>query len=164
MLAYNPVEFNSLDTFAKTFNTPAKQNHLIQENFLNKAPVCRIAIAMITTSAITTSHTENPFWYQPFDLRQIRILGRSQPIVDFDAAFKCHQYITTMKAMFFQYIIPSFSIVTSKDHYLLVFDLTSMQDAIEDCHYTEFIGEPVTRELKFIFLNALLNSLYWENE
>ena len=34
-----------------------------------------------------------------------------------------------------------------KDHHLLVFDLTSMQDATENCHYPELIG----LELSFTF-------------
>ena len=86
MLAYTPVEFNYLKTLGKTCIIPARQNQLIQENSFNNAPIRRIAIAMNTISAFTGSYTENPFWYQQFDLRQIRILRGSQPIVDFDTA------------------------------------------------------------------------------
>ena len=58
----------------------------IQENIFNNAPIRRVAIAMITNSAFTGSFTENPFWYQQFDLRQIRVLRGGQSIVDFDTA------------------------------------------------------------------------------
>ena len=129
MFAYTPVEFNYLQTLAKTFVIPARQNQFIQENIFNNAPVCRIAIAMNTNSAFTGSNTENPFQYQQFDLRQIRILREGQPIVDFDAADNCRLYVTTMKAMNFQDDISSIPIDNFKDHYVLVFDLTSMQDA-----------------------------------
>ena len=64
MLAYTPVEFNCLETLAKTFIIPARQNQLIQENTFKNAPVRRIAIAMITNSAFNGSYTENLFWYQ----------------------------------------------------------------------------------------------------
>ena len=74
MLAYTPVEFNYLETLAKTFIIPARQNQFIQEIIFNIAPVRRIAIAMNTNSAFTGSYTENPFRYQQFDLRKIRIL------------------------------------------------------------------------------------------
>ena len=77
VFAYTPVEFNYLETLAKTFIIPARQNQLTQENIFNNAPVRRIAIAMNTDSAFTGSYTENPFWYQQFELRQIRILRRS---------------------------------------------------------------------------------------
>ena len=149
MLTYAPVEYNYLETLAKTFTIPARQNQFIQENIFNNAPICRVAIGMNTNSAFTGSFTENPFWYQQFDLRQIRILRGGQPIVDFDTADNCRLYVTTMKAMNFQDDIPSIPIDDFKDHYVLVFDLTSMQDAIENCHYPELVGEPLRLELNF---------------
>ena len=149
MLAYTPVEFNYLEPLAKTFIIPARQSQVIQENIFNNAPVRRIAIAMNTNSAFTGSYSENPFWYQQFDLRQIRILRGVQPIVDFDAAENCRLYVTTMKAMNFQDDIPSIPIDKVKDHYVLVFDLTSMQDATKNCHYPELVGEPLRLELNF---------------
>ena len=74
MLAYTPVEFNYLETLAKTFIIPARQNQFIPEKIFLNAPVRRIAIAMNTNSAFIASFTENPFWYQQFELRQYRIL------------------------------------------------------------------------------------------
>ena len=89
MLAYTPVQFNCLETLAKTFIIPSRQNYFIQKNIFNNAPVRRIAIATNTKSAFTGSYTENPIWYHQFDLIQIRILRRGQPIVEFHAADKC---------------------------------------------------------------------------
>ena len=114
MLAYTPVEFNYLETLAKTFIIPARQNQFIQENIFNNAPVRRIAIAMNTNSAFTGFYTENPFWYQQFELRQIRIFRGGQPMVDFDAADDCRLYVTTMKAMNFQDDIPQLQLIISK--------------------------------------------------
>ena len=54
-----------------------------------------------------------------------------------------------MKAMNFQDDIPSIPIDNVQDHYGLVFDLTSMQDATEHCHYPELVGEPLRLELNF---------------
>ena len=142
-----------------------RQNQFIQENIFNNAPIRRVAIAMNTNSAFTGSSTENPFWYQQFDLSQIRILRGGQPIVDFDTADNCRLYVTTMKAMNFQDDIPTIPIDDFIDHYVLVFDLTSIQDATENCHHLEFVGEPLRLELTLpIFLKTLLNSLYWVNE
>ena len=141
MLAYAPVEYDYLETLAKTFIIPARQNQFIQENIFNKAPIRRVAIAMSTNSVFTVSFTENAIWYHQVDLRQIRILTGGQPIVDFDTADICRLYVTTMKAMNFQADIPSIPIDDLKDHYVLVFDLTSMQDATENCHYSELVGD-----------------------
>ena len=56
-----------------------------------------------------------------------------------------------MKAMNFPNDIPSFPNDNFNDHYVLVFDLTSMQDATEKCHYPELIGEQLRLELNFNF-------------
>ena len=45
----------------------------------------------------------------------------------------------------------SFPIDNFKDHYVLVCDLTSMQDATENCHYPELVREPLRLELNFTF-------------
>ena len=149
VLAYAPVDYISLENLAKTFIIPARQIQFIQENIFNNAPIRRVAIAMNTNFAFTGSFTENPFWYQEFDLRQFRILRGGQPIVDFDAADNCCLYVTTMKAMNFQEGFPSIPIDVFTDHYALAFDLTSMQDATENCHYPELVGEPLRLELNF---------------
>ena len=104
------MEFTYLETLGKIFIIPARPNQFIQENIFDKAPVRRIAFAMNTNSAFTGTYTEKPIWCQQFDLRQIRILKRSQPVVDFDAADNCRFYVTTMKAMNFQDDIPSIPI------------------------------------------------------
>ena len=54
-----------------------------------------------------------------------------------------------MKAVNFQDDVPSIPIDDFKDHYVLVFDLTSMQDATESCHYSELVREPLRLELHF---------------
>ena len=149
MLAYAPIEYNYLETLAKTFIIPARQNQFFHENIFNNAPIRRVAIAMNTNSAFTGSFTENPFWYQRFDLRQIRILRGGQPIVDFGTADNWRLYVTTMKAMNFQDDIPSIPIDDFKDHYVLVFDSTSMQDATQNCHNLELVGEPPRLEQSF---------------
>ena len=56
-----------------------------------------------------------------------------------------------MKAMNFQDDIPSIPIDNFKDHYVLVFDLTSMQDATENCQYPELVEEALRLELYFTF-------------
>ena len=151
MLAYTSVEFNYLETLAKTFIIPARQNKFIQENFLNNAPVRRIAIATNKNSAFTGSYTENPFLYQQFDFRQIRRHTGGQPVVHVHAADNCHLYVTTIKAMNFQDDITSDPNNNFKDHYVVVFDLTSMKNATEKCRYPKLVGEPLRMELNFTF-------------
>ena len=97
------------------------------------------------------SYTGIPFWYQQFDLRQSRKLKDGQKILDFDVAGNCRLYATTMKELNFQDDIPSTPIDNFEDHYVLVFDLTSIEDATENCHYPELVGESLTLDLNCTF-------------
>ena len=148
-LAYARVEYNFMETLANAYIILARQNHFFQENMFNNASIRRIDIANISNSALTGSFADNPFWYQQFNLRDIRILRGGQPIVYLDTTNKCRLYVTTMKAMNFQDDISSIPVDNFRDHYVLVFDLTSMQDATEHCHYPELIGELLRLELYF---------------
>ena len=56
-----------------------------------------------------------------------------------------------MKTMNFQDDIPSIPIDTFKDHYVLVFKLSSMQDATENCLHPELAGEPLRLQLNITF-------------
>ena len=107
----------------KNFHHSCQTKLFIQETIFNNAPVRRIDIAMNTNSAFTC--TEIPFWYQHNNLRQIKILRSGQP--NFDAADNFRLYVTTIKSMSFQDDIPSILFDDFKDHYVLVFDLTSRQ-------------------------------------
>ena len=148
-LAYAPVEYNYMETIAKTFITPARQNQFIQENIFNNAPIHRLTIAMNLNSAFTGSFAENPFWCQQFNLGDIRLLRGRQPIEYHDTTENCRLYVKTMKTMNFQDDIPSIPVDNFKDHYVLAFDLTSMHDATEHCHFSELIGKPLRLELYF---------------
>ena len=79
------------------------------------------------------------------------IIRDGQPIEDFDTDEFCPLCVTTMKTIIFQDDIPSIPIDIIKDHLVIVFDLTSMQEATENCHYTELVGEPLRLELNFTF-------------
>ena len=148
-LASVPVEYNYMESLAKTFIIPARQNQFIHENIFNNARICRIAIVMNSNSAFTGSFAENLFWYQQFILRNIGVLRGGQPIVHHDTTDNCRLCVTTMKANNFQNDKPSILVDNFKDHYVLVFDLTSMQNVTEHCHYPELIGEPLILELYF---------------
>ena len=54
-----------------------------------------------------------------------------------------------MRAMNVHDDLPSTPIDNFNGHYVHVFDLTSMQNATEHCHYPELIGEPLRLELNF---------------
>ena len=98
---------------------------------------------MTTSSRFKGSHSENSFWYQRFELKQVRILENGQPFEDFDANDIFHEIIATVKAVKYEDDIPSVFIDNFKNHYVLVLDLTSKQGVTQDCHDPELVGEPL---------------------
>ena len=126
IFVYTPVHFNCLESLANIFVTPARKDQFVQEVIFKNALVHRISNAIFKNSAFTGSYTEDPLWYKQIDCRQIRLIRGDQAIVDFDASENCLLYVTTMKAMNFQVDITSIPMDNFKNHYVLVFDLTSM--------------------------------------
>ena len=61
--------------------------------------------------------------------------------------------------MSFENDISSNPIDNFKDHYVLVVDLTSTQDATENCHYPELVREPLRLEITFTFPLELVTEL-----
>lgn len=143
--------FNELD--ARQFIVSDGQNQFIQENVFNNAPIRRLVVAMNTNSAFTGSFAENPFHYQKFGLREIRVIRGNQPIVYMSTVENAQAYVTTMKAMKFNDETPGLPLVHFNEHFILVFDLTSLQDAGDQIFYPEIIGGSL--RLEMYFENAL---------
>ena len=148
-LTHQPACYNFMETIARTFIIPSGQNQFIHENVFNNAPIRRVAIAMNTNSAFTGQFQENPFHYQKFVLRELRIVRGGRAIVSLDTTNDCRAYVTTMKAMNFNEEIPALPNHLFQNHYILVFDLTSLQDAGENVHYPELSGESIRLEMFF---------------
>ena len=142
-LTYQLACCNFMEPIARTFFIPSGQNQFIRENFLNNAPFRRISISMNTKSAFTVDFQENPFHCQKFGLTELRIVRGVRAIVSVDATNNCRANIATMNAMSFNAEIPALPNNLFQNYYLLVFGLTSLQDAKEKIHYPELSGESI---------------------
>ena len=69
-----------------------------------------------------------------------RTLRGDQPTVDFDTAANCCLYVTQMKAMDFKDEIPPINIEYRNDHYVLLFNLTTLQYDTGTSPYPELVG------------------------
>ena len=148
-LEMEPAHYNYMETKARTFIIPSRQNQFNQENVFNEAPISRIAVAMDTSLAVAGSFHENPFNYQQFHLRELRIVRGGRAIISLDTTSTC-PYVTTMKAMQFNEDFPALFMEDFQNHYILVFELTSLQDAAEELH-AELSGESLRLEVFFQF-------------
>ena len=73
-------------------------------------------------------------------MRGLRIIRGGRAIISLDTTSPCRPYVTTMKAMQFNEDFPAL-LEDFQNHYFLVFDLTSLQDAADHLHYPELSGE-----------------------
>ena len=98
---------------------------------------------MNTNSAFTGFFQANLSHYPKFALREQRIVRGGRAIVSVETTNYCWAYVTTMKAMNFNEEIPALTNNLFRNQYVLVFDLTSLQDAGENIHYPEINGESI---------------------
>ena len=144
-LTHQPACYNFMETIARTFIIPSGQNQFIQENVFNR----RVAIATNTNLALTGHFQENPFHYQKFGLRELRIVRGGRAIVSLDTTNVLTSYVTTMKTMNFNEDIPALPNHQFENQYIQVFDLTSLQDAGENIDYPELSCESIRLEMFF---------------
>ena len=95
---------------------------------------------MNTNSAFTGHSQEKTFLYQKSGLRELRIVRGGRAIVSLDTTNDCRACVTTTNAMNFIEEVPALPNHQFQNHYTLVFDLTSLQDAAENIHYPELSG------------------------
>ena len=100
-LTYQPACYNFIEAIARTFIIPSGQKQFVQENVFNSALIRRVTIAMNTNSAFTGHCQENPFRYQKFGLRELRIVRGGRAIVSLDTTKDCREYVRTIKTMNF---------------------------------------------------------------
>ena len=123
---------NNLDGWIQIYNVHKKSNHYLLKSFFYP----------------TGYFKENPFHYQKIGLRQFRIVRRSRAVKSFDTTVDCREYVATMKAMNSKEENPAPRSPQFQNHYILVFDLTSLQDAGENIHFPELSGESLERLIK----------------
>ena len=136
-LAYTPLEFNYMETLANTFIDPAIHTNSLKKIFSTKLPLVELSLQWIQTLRLQDRTLKifsgiNNLIAKKYSevVRQLLIL--MLPII---FAFMLRQW----KQWTFKMISPHFEFDIFTEHYVLVFDLTSMQDATEKCHYPEVL-------------------------
>ena len=84
-------------------------------------------------------------------MRDLRIIRGGRATISLDTTSPCRTCVTTMKAMQFNEDFPALPMEDFQNHYILVFDLTSLQDATEHLHYPELSVESLRLEMFFQF-------------
>ena len=133
-----------METIARIFIIPSRQNQFIQENVFNKTPIRRIAVAMNTNLAVVGSFHENPFNYQQFHLRELRIIRGGRAIFSLDIIYPCRPFVTKMKAMQFN---EEFSVLPMKVFVKPLYSSFRL-DFTTGCSWTVALSRPKWRKLE----------------
>ena len=120
-----------------------------QEDGFSREPIRRLAICLNTNEAFLGSKQLNPFHFRNFNLEQICIYGL--PVADshINTADVKRLYFNTMSDL--AYIDNGHGISLSEypKHFIMVFDLTSTQQASHDFIHPELTNCSISIERKF---------------
>ena len=150
-LAKASAMYRYTEIIPKTFNVSKGLKSWNHEDIFNREPIRRFALAMTTNSSFLGAKRENPFHFRKFDLDSITVLRNGYPIAgtplqtDNDKKL----YLNSLEALAFSSHGHGISIDDFPDHYVLVFDLTSTQQASHDYLYPELTNGSISIDLRF---------------
>ena len=128
------ADYNYMETAPRTLINPSRKNQFIQVGSNKKNNCCN-------------EHKFNccGFFRKFFQLSTIsferaRTIRVARAIVSLDTTSPCRLYVTKLKAMQFNEVVPALPMKDFQNHYNPSFDLTSLQDAAERLHYSEDSG------------------------
>ena len=150
-LLRTPARYTYTDTIAKTFIIPAGQSTFVRENVLDNKPIRSLAIAFNTNEAFRGNKRLNPFHYQTFGLQRIVVYRNGQAL--FDNSLRdgglVQLYHNTVRNLHYKHDGPGIGLRNYKDHFVVVYDLTSTAESNNEIYYPELVGGSIRLELTF---------------
>ena len=135
-----PAVYRYNEVLPRTFLATRDVHSWRQEDVFSKEPVRRMAIAMSSNQAYLGSNRTTPFHYQKFGLLQIVIYRNGFPIVGtpITTNFEKRLYFNTIEALdFLDRGGHGISLSDNQNHFVMVFDFTSTQEASHDFIHPE---------------------------
>ena len=139
--------YNEVNT--KTFLAKTGQQSWKHEDIFTKKPIRRVIVALCVGTAFIGTNTANPFHYQKFCLREITIHrnGFATAGTPMSTTDNKRLYYNSMSAL--AYVENGHGMSEFANHYIMVFDLTSTQEATHDFIHPELTNSSLSVELKF---------------
>ena len=150
-LLSSPASYPYLETITKTFLASTGLQSWKQEDVFTREPIRRLAICLNTNEAFLGSKQLNPFHFRKFNLEQICIYRNVLPVADspINTADVKRLYFNTMSDLAYIDNGHGISLSEHPNHFFMVFDLTSTQQASHDFILPEFTSCSISIELKF---------------
>ena len=145
------VSDNVVGAIKKTFLATAGQRSWKHEDIFTKEPIRRLIVVLCRSNTFIGTNNINPYHYQKFDLSEITVYRNGfatagTPMLTND---NNNLYYNSMSAL--AYVENGHGIPLSDfaHHFIMVFDLTSTQEATHDFSHPELINSSLSVELKF---------------
>ena len=150
-LLKTPVLYRYNEVISKAFLTTAGQQSWKQEDIFTKEPIRRLIVAMCRSDAFIGTNTRNPFSYRKFDLNEIIIYrnGFATAGPPMSTTDNKRLYYNSMAALAYVENGHGISLTDFPEHYIMLFDLTSTQEATLDFVHPELTNSSLSVELKF---------------
>ena len=150
-LLSSPASYPYLETITETFLASAGLQSWKQEDVFGREPTRRLAICLNTNEALLGSKLLNPFHYRKFNLEQFCIYRNGLPVADSPISTDDSKrvYFNTMSDLAYIDNGHGISLEDYPNHFIMVFDLTSTQQASHDFIHPELTNCSVSIELKF---------------
>ncbi|XP_075253281.1 uncharacterized protein F54H12.2-like [Convolutriloba macropyga] len=150
-LLKTPAMYRYNEVISKPFLATAGQQSWKQEDIFTKEPIRRLIVAMCRSDAFIGTNTLNPFSYQKFDLNEIIIYrnGFATAGTPISTTDNKRLYYNSMAALAYVENGHGISLSDFPNHYFMVFDLTSTQEATHDFIHPELTNSSLSVELKF---------------
>ena len=128
-----PAMYRYNEVISKAFLATAGQQSWKQDIF-TKEPIRRLIIAMSASAAFLGTNTENPFSYRKFGLNEITVYRNGFATAGTTMSTRDDKmlYFNSMGALAFIENGHGISLADFPRHYIMVFDLTSTQEATHD--------------------------------
>ena len=150
-LLSRPASYPYLEAITKTFLASAGLQSWKQEDVFGREPIRRLAICLNTNDAFLGSKLLNPIHYRKFNLEQICIYRSGLAVADSPISTDDPKrvYFNTMSDLAYIDNGHGISLEDYPNHFIMVFDLTSTQQASHDFIHPELRNCSVSIELKF---------------
>ena len=150
-LLSSPASYPYLETITKTFLAFAGLQSWKQEDVSGRELIRTLAICLNTNEAFLESKLLNPFNYRKFNLEQICIYRNGSPVADSSISTDDSKrvYFKTMSDLAYIDNGHGISLEDYPNNFIMVFDLTSSQQASHDFILPELTNCSVQIELKF---------------
>ena len=153
-LARQPASYYYMSQIAKTFIIPQGQNERVEENIFNSKPIRTLGIAMNTNANFNGHSSTTPYHYQKFDLFRLEISRNGLVLWDVKLSDNnTRMYYTTLESLHFEEHGPNIPLHDYKNHFFMLFDLTSTTESNVEVYYPELVGGQI--RLKMYFSKAL---------